>query len=204
MADNVKNQMRPIARNLKPPPPPRFVQESQRQQIRPEPNNCATFTTNVLAFQSLKKVRISHCENGPFLFYVQVESSDNDFHRLVSRLQKTELRRLHQRPAFVGTPCLTILDKKVFRVAVIKLPQHQNEEYIASFVDFGFTKAVSLENLFYIPDDILSQFTYAMPFTLAGCRPNELKVNEKEATFYFRLLIDKQPVTLKCVPGNGE
>lgn len=199
----MKNQMRPIARNLKLPQPPRFVQEPHPNHL--EPRNSATFKTNVLAFQSMKKIRISHYENGPFMFYVHVESYDSDFQKLAGRLQKTELRRFKSRPASIGMACLALYDKKVYRVAIAKIPQHQSQDdFFVNFVDFGYNRSVKLENLFYIPDDLLGHFTFAMPFSLAGCKLSELKVTEKEINFYFRQLTENLLLTLKCIQSDGE
>lgn len=210
MADNIKNQMRPIARNLKAPPPPKhYVQEPHKNQNHQEPKNLPIFKTNVLAFQpSVKKVRISHYENGPFLFCVQLESSDNDFQRLGAKLQKSELIPLKQffksRQISIGTACLALMDKKIFRVAIARISYHANEDIFVNFVDFGFNKSIKLDNLFYIPDDFLTQFTYAMPFSLAGCKSTQLKVSDKEISFYFRQLTENKLLTLKCVPSDGE
>lgn len=208
MADNIKNQMRPIARNLKAPPPPRhYVQEPQKHQNRHELKNAA-FKTNVLAIQSVKKVRISHYENGPFMFCVQSESSDSDFQRLVGKLQKSELTPLRQflksRQVSTGTACLALFEKKVYRVAIARIPQHANDDFFVNFVDYGFNRSIKLDNLFYIPEDFLTQFTYAMTFSLAGCKANELKVSDKEISFYFRLLTENKLLTMKCVPSDGE
>lgn len=206
MADNLKNQMRPIARNLKAPSLPKFVQEPHRhqQQQQQETRIAATFKTNVLAFHSLKKIRISHFENGPFMFYVQMESADKDFQRMNERLQKTELRRL-SRPTSVGMACLAFYDKKVFRVAIAKLPNHPSQdEYLVNFIDYGFNRSLRLESLFYIPDDLVNPFTFAMPFALAACKIADFKVNDKEISFYFRQLSESQLLTLKCVPNDGK
>lgn len=200
----MKKQMRPIARNLKPPQPPRFVQESHHNNQQ-EPKVFATFKTNVLAFQSVKKIRISHFENGPFLFYVHVESSDSDFQRLFEKLQKTDLRRMKSHPTSIGMACLALHEKKVCRVVTAKIPQHQShDEYFVNFVDYGYTKSVKFENLFYIPDDLLSQFTFAMPFSLAGCKAKELKVSDKEINFYFRQQTENRLLTLKCIQSDGK
>lgn len=207
MADNLKNQMRPIARNLKPPPQPKFVQEPQKnhQQQQHEMRVPAAFKTNVLAFHSLKKIRISHFDNGPFMFCVQMESADKDFQRMNERLQKTDLRRLASRPTSIGMACLALNDNKIFRVAIARISHHSSqEEYFVNFVDYGFNKMIRLENLCYIPDDFINPFTFAMPFALAGCKVSDLRVNEKEINFYFRLLTEGQLLTLKCVPNDGE
>lgn len=198
MSDHVKNQMRPIARNLKAPPTPKFVYQDNTKQ-----NFSAIFKTNVLPFQSVKKIRISHYENGPFLFCAQIESLDKDFQQLVTKLQRTELRHFKSFPTMIGMACLARFEKKVYRGAIAKIPQHQNEDFNVNFVDYGFNRSIKLENLFYIPEEFLTQFTFAMPFSLAGVKAKELKVNEKEIAFYFRLLTENKLLTLKCVPFDG-
>lgn len=203
MADNLKNQMRPIARNLKAPPQPKFFQEPQKhQQQQHEMRLPAAFKTNVLAFNSLKKVRISHF-NG-MMFCVQMESADKDFQRMNERLQKTDLRRLVTRPTSIGMACLALYEKKVFRVAIARIPHNPQDDFSVNFVDYGYNKSIRLENLFYIPEDFINPFTFAMPFALAGCKVSDLKVNDKEISFYFRQLTEDQMLTLKCVPNDGK
>lgn len=200
MADSFKNgQMRPIARNLRPPPPPRFSQNDDHKA-----SSLTAFKANVLAYQAVRKVRISHFEHGPFMFCVQIETLDKDYQQLVGRLQKAELRGFKSYPTTVGMACLGRLDKKIYRVAIAKVPQHQNEDYYVNFVDFGFNRSIKFENLFHIPEDLITPLTFAMPFSLAGCKTKDMKVNEKELSFYFRLLTENQLLTLKCVPSDGE
>lgn len=203
--------MRPIARNLKAPPPPKhhsqLTQESQLQKNQ-HPRISPSFKTNILPLKSIKKIRISHYENGPFIFYVQDESSDSDFQKLVGKLQKAELipikdfLKSHQNPN--GTACLAKLEKKVYRVAIARTPNHANEDWLVNFVDYGFNRSIKLDNLFHIPDEFLSQFTYAMPFSLAGCKMSDLKVSCKEINFYFRMLTQNRLLTLKCVPSDSK
>ena len=138
------------------------------------------------------------------MFCVQIESSEKDFQHLNSRLQKIELRNFASYPKAIGTACLGKFDKKVYRVAVAKVPQHQNEDYFVNFVDYGYNRSIKFENLFHIPEEFLSQFTFAMPFSLAGCKARDLKANEKEISFYFRLLTENSLLTMKCVPSDGE
>lgn len=200
MADNLKNQMRPIARNLRPPPPPRF---SQSDGADHKISSSSAFKANVLAYQAVRKVRISHFEHGPFMFCVQLEALDKEYQQLVSKLHKVELRGFKTYPTTIGMACLGRFDKKIYRVAIAKVPQHQNEDYYVNFVDFGFNRSIKFENLFHIPEDLMAPLTFAMPFSLAGCKTKDMKVNEKEISFYFRLLTENQLLTLKCVPSDG-
>lgn len=192
--------MRPIARNLKPPPRPRVFADAHSQQEHFEPQ-IVTFKAPVVPLQSVNKIRISHYEHGPSLFYAQLESTFNEFQHLVGKLQKTELHPFRSRP-IIGMACLARHDNKIYRVAIAKIQQHSS--YSVNFVDYGFTATVNASNLFYIPDEFLRQLTFATPFCLATYKTNELKVSEKEIGFYFRQLTDKQSLTLKCVGSDGE
>lgn len=198
MADNMKKQMRPIVRGLKAPPPPKFVQDPM---IR-DPKIPVAFKTNVLAFQSVRKVRVSHFENGPFMFYVQMEDN-GEFQQLFAKLQRTELHHFKSRPSSIGMACLARHDKKIYRAAIAKFPQNPSQDFIVNFVDFGFSAAVKLDNLFHIPEEFLSQFTFALPFSMTGVGAREIKVSEKEIAFYFRHLAENRVLTLKCVPSDG-
>lgn len=194
--------MRPIARNLKAAAPPRFAPQTNQMPV--EQKISATFKASVLEFQSVNKVRISHIDNGPFLFYVQVEASDKEFEQMQARLQKMQLQRLKPQSVSKAMACLAFDEKKIFRAAVLKIPQHSNEDFYVNFVDFGFNKSIKFENLFYIPGEFLTQCTFAKPFALVGSRNAGLKVNDREASFYFRYLVANKSLTLKCVPPHGE
>lgn len=196
MADS-KNQMRPIARNLRLPQPPRFSQNDGTD------HKISSLKANVLAHQAVRKVRISHFEHGPFMFCVQIEALDKEYQQLVGKLHKTELRGFKSYPTTIGMACLGRLDKKIYRVAIAKVPEHQYDDYSVNFVDFGFNRSIKFENLFHIPEDLITPLTFAMPFSLAGCKTKDMKVNEKEISFYFRLLTENQLLTLKCVPSDG-
>lgn len=188
--------MRPIARNLKAPARPKFTENSQSKIA-------ATFKANVMVLQSMKKVKISHFENGPFCFYVHTESLNNEFQELVGKLQKVDLRRITSHITQIGAACLARFDHKIYRAAIAKIPTH-DQNYFVNFVDYGFSGSVPAANLFYIPDEFLNHYTFAMPFCLTGMRAKDLKVNEKEINFYFRQLTEKQSLNLKCVSSDGE
>lgn len=198
---HAKHQIRPIARNLKPPARPRVFADAQSHQEHFEPK-IATFKTNIIPLQSINKIRISHFENGPFLFYIQMESTFNELQHMTGKLQKTELHHFRSHPSMIGMACLARHDNKIYRVAIARI--HQQFSYFVNFVDYGFNGTVSSANLFYIPDDYLRPLTFAVPFSLVSCRENDLKVSGSEIDFYFRQLTEKQSLTLKCVASDGE
>ena len=165
-----KKQMRPIVRGLKVPAQPKFVQQSMIM-IR-DPKAAVAFKTNVISFHSQHKVRISHYENGPSMFYVHLESRDAEYQQLSSRLQIAELR--NARP-FIGMACLVRHNQKIYRATIAKLFQSPSQDLIVNLVDFGFSAVVKLENIFHISEEFLRPFTFALPFSLHGINSGEIK-----------------------------
>lgn len=194
-----KNSMQPIARNLKPPPPPKFSAEV----LQDLPKTTPVFKTNVLAYQSIKNVRISHCENGPYMFYVQLDSLSNELERFTNKLQKSELRHFSKPPATIGMACLARYERRIYRAAIAKLPS-SSQDYLVNFVDYGFSGTVRLENLFYISEEFLAPLTYAIEFCLANIRNIKFPASDHELNFFFRDITENQLMSLKCVPSDGE
>ncbi|CRK93088.1 CLUMA_CG006466, isoform A [Clunio marinus] len=196
---NMKNQIRPITRNLSRPAPPRFSEVNKSAG-----NLKTTFKTSVLAFQSVKKVKITHYEKGPFMFYVQLESSDNDFKKFSEKLQKAELRHFKDSPNSIGLACLAKHEKQIYRAAIAKIPQNSSQSnFYVNFVDFGYNAFIKEENLFHIPEEFADQTTFAIPFCLNRYDSKDMQASPEELQFYFRLLTENQMMTLKCVPSDG-
>lgn len=205
-----RKQIRPIARNLKPPAPPKFFTNNDASFIEPTPT---TFKSNMLVLQSTQKVRLSHYEKGVHLFYVQVESLDAQLQALMGRLQRITLNNLRSRPTLLGMACLAKYHKKIYRAAVAKVPpsgdhnHHQHLNYqdniICNFVDYGFSASVKMENLFYIPEEFLNQPTFAMPFSFPALKNITFKSSIQEINYYFKEITEDRLLTLKCVNFDG-
>lgn len=196
-------QMRPIARNLKVPQPPKFTQETIDLDFSDSTN--VTFKTNVLVIQSSQKVRISHYEKGPNLFYVQLESLDSQLQNLMEYLQTVQTRNLKSRPTLLGMGCLAKHRKKIYRVAVAKIPGETQDSVVCHFVDFGFTSPVKFENLYYIPEELSRNLTFAIPFCLVGIENSQIKTSWLECAYHFRQITENRLLKLdvcKALDGN--
>ena len=194
-----KKQMRPIARGLKIPALPKFVQQSMIM-IR-DPKAAVAFKTNVISFHSQHKIRICHYEKGPSMFYVHLESRDSEYKQFSSRLQSTELR--NTRPS-IGMACLVRHNNKIYRATVAKFFQNPSQDLIVNLVDLGYSASVKLENIFHISEEFSTPFTFALPFSLYGINSGEIKVSDTFTGFYFRQLTNDRSLTLKCVPSDGK
>jgi hypothetical protein len=201
-----QQQMRPIARNLKPAAPPKFSTKSTPQEGEEE--SLGNYKSNVIAHNTVHKIRIFHFEKGVNLFYVHLESMDANLQTLTSRIQGLQLRNLSKRPSSLGMPCLARYNKKIYRVAVAKSSEssqnRDNLSFLCHFVDFGFTSYVKFDNLFYIPQNCIEISAFAIPFCLAGLKNVKFQASFPEINFYFQQISENRLLTLKCVPVDGK
>lgn len=199
-----QQQIKPIARNLKPAAPPKF---SRIAPLDGEEESHGTFKCNVFAAQSIHKVRISHYETGVNLFYVQMEIADSKLQQLTTSINGIQLKNLNKRPSSLGMACLARYNKKIYRVAVAKssnIQKNDNYSYFCHFVDFGFSAFIKFDSLFYIPQEILKVNAFAAPFSLTGLSNVNFQANADELKYYFREITENKLLTLKCANLDGE
>lgn len=194
-------QMRPIARNLKIPAPPKFIQDKPEYEI--SENSNPTFKSNIFVYQTEQKVRISHYEKGVHMFYVQLESLDSQLQTLLSRIQSIKLINLKNRPTQIGMACLARHQKKSHRVAIAKF-LNDPDSFLCNFVDYGYSATIKLENLFYIPDAFLNHPTFAVQFSFAKLQNVTFKCPMQEVNAYFKEITENRLLSLKCVPIDGK
>lgn len=196
-------QMRPIARNLKAPAPPRFRQEHESEN---DMSLKYTYSSNAITFNSVHQVRVVHLEKGINLFYVQLIALDSQLQALNAKIQTINLRPLKERPSELGTACLAKYHKKVYRVAIGRASgdARNSDLFLCHFVDFGFSNMIKFDSLFYIPYEIIDINTFAISFCFSGLKNCAFKANMIEVNYLFRHLTENKLVTLKCVPPTGK
>lgn len=195
-----QQQMKPIARNLKPAAPPKFTRITPQQDGEEECHG--KFQSNVIPHHTVHKVRIVHFEKGINLFYVHMEALDANLQNMTSNMQGIMLKNLRKRPSSLGMACLARYQKKIYRVAVAK----SNEDllYLCHFVDFGFSAQIKFDNLFYIPHEYVAINAFAMPFCLTALKNVSFQTSMTEINFFFRQITENRLLTLKCVPIDGK
>lgn len=199
MTDQMANhQMRPIARNLKPPPLPKFVESTKNVDTREK----RQFESTIVQFNTKLKAKISCYENGPFYFHVQLCDTENEMKNFQNQLTKIELKNFDFLPSSIGLACLVRHDRKIFRASVQKLPSSSTQVYVVSLVDYGLSVTIELKNMFQIPDEFLRP-KFSIPLKLFGVNDG-LKVSAKEVSVIFKHLTENRVVTIKCVKSEGE
>lgn len=196
--------MRPIARNLKAPAPPKFVQESDGDEFFD--SQPSVYQINVLANESIHQARVTHLDKGINLFYIQLAKMDSLLQFMTTKIQSIQLKPLKERPSTLGMACLAKYHKKVYRVSIRK-PNNDarsNDTYLCHFVDFGFSSHVKFDSLYCISSDILSINAFAIAFCFSGLKNSNFYLNSPEINYIFQQLTENKLLTLKCVAPDGE
>lgn len=197
------SQMNPLIRNLKAPKP-------LKNLIQNEATNTVTslsaldvvptVKTHVLPINSCELIKITHYENGPRLFFVQLERFEQEFYEMNMSLQKIVLNSLN-RKLVPGMACLArYIDNKVHRAVISHIVSAK--ECCVSYVDYGNKGNVKFEYIYQIPLVYLQPKTFALSFTLSGLKDSCKNLSDDEINFYFKN-ITTNPLKLKVVPLEG-
>nr|CAA44286.1 tudor protein [Drosophila melanogaster] len=145
-----------------PPPTPSIAQH----QI-PIP----AFRTTSLTVGLTYDVVISYVENGPYLFWVHLKSSDHDLSTMMGQIERTKLKALAQAPE-LGTACVARFseDGHLYRAMVCAV---YAQRYRVVYVDYGNSELLSASDLFQIPPELLEIKPFAFRFALAGTKEIE-------------------------------
>lgn len=145
-----------------PPPTPLIAQH----QI-PIP----AFRTTSLTVGLTYDVVISYVENGPYLFWVHLKSSDHDLSTMMGQIERTKLKALAQAPE-LGTACVARFseDGHLYRAMVCAV---YAQRYRVVYVDYGNSELLSASDLFQIPPELLEIKPFAFRFALAGTKEIE-------------------------------
>lgn len=142
-------------------------------------------------------VLVCNIENGPKLFSVQLKPSLDLLKKMMLDLETIPLAPLDNFD--IGTACLARFsyDGCIYRAVITAI--HTNACSIA-YIDYGHSEKVPCHNLFVIPENFLEHHTFAIKFSLSGCKDLELNPQVKTK---FRDLVLLQEVQLRVTPLDG-
>lgn len=198
MMSDHDRQMKPLARNLRPPPPPKFVE------------NVLRFRVNVAQCKSPQRARIVAYEPAePIMFHVQLVENGKELASLQERLKRAGQQLKSLNPSAlttIGTACLVRFENGIFRAAVAREPQKKGDDYLMNLVDYGTTVPVKLENIHAIPTELVHNFpTFALPCRLDGVKKSA-QVSNREMVAFFKCLTNNKIINIKftLVKSDGE
>lgn len=170
-------------------PPPQLVQEA------------LVFKSRVLDMDSSHDVVISHVEDGPQKFSVQVEGTKAILTRLMNEINSRPKQPL-QEPPLPGSVCLGRCkdpagDRVLCRAVVMSVMEHKCKLY---YVDFGHTEVLPYTDIFQLPPEYINPKVLSIRFTLSGLKELTITQEMKE---YFKELVNRKLLVLRVRPPEG-
>lgn len=197
------SQINPLIRNLKAPKPLKFgTQNGGSNTVTPSSavEAVPSVKTQVLPENSNELIKITHYENGPRLFFVQLQRLEQEFYKMNIALSKIELNSLNRKPVPRMACLARYTDNKVYRAVISHIVSAK--ECCVSYVDYGNKGNVKFEHIYQIPLLYLQLKTFALSFTLSGLKETSKILSDDEVNFYFKKNT-AGTLKLKIVPLEG-
>lgn len=170
------------------------LEEEDQQQL-----SHVVYTSNTLNMHSRYDVAVSHVQDGPFLFCVQLKRELAELDRLMAELQRVQLRQ-SPTDVLVGMACLVRKDRVYRGLVTLMGPS----SVVVCLVDFGRSVTVSYQHLFEIPAQFLRQKVFAIRSSIAGHK--KLDRHNQEMKLRFADLVTGPAatnLTIKVTPLEG-
>lgn len=173
-----------------------------QQPLQPPPaQEALVFKSRVLDVNSQYQVLISHVEEGPQKFSVQIESTQNILTQLMDEINNHPKQPL-QEPPLPGSVCLGRYrevgeDGVLCRAVVMSVMEHKCKLY---YVDFGHTEVLPYTDIFQLPPEYINPKVLSIRFTLSGLK--ELNLTQ-EMKAYFKELVHRKLLILHVRPPEG-
>lgn len=157
------------------------------------------YTANTLNQHSRYEVIVSHVQDGPFLFCVQLKREQPELKSMMDELQRVPLREFPT-DVLIGMPCLVRKDF-VYRGLVTLMAA---TSVVVTLIDFGRTVTVSYNHLYEIPPQFLRQKVFAIRSTIAGYKKLD-RYNKQLKERFFELVTGPQAsnLTINVTPLEG-
>ncbi|XP_018362719.1 PREDICTED: maternal protein tudor-like isoform X1 [Trachymyrmex cornetzi] len=174
---------------LQHPPPAPPIQEA------------LVFKSRVLDVGSRHDVFISHVEDGPQKFSIQVESARDVLTCLMTEINNHPKKPL-QEPPLPGSVCLGRYkdpggERVLCRAVVMSVMEHKCKLY---YVDFGHTEVLPYTDIFQLPPEYINPKVLSIRFTLSGLKELIITQEMKE---YFKELVYRRLLILHVRPPEG-
>ncbi|KAG5320463.1 TUD protein, partial [Pseudoatta argentina] len=183
------NQPKHIAQPILQHPPPPSIQEA------------LVFKSRVLEVGSRHDVFISHVEDGPQKFSIQVESARDVLTCLMTEINNHPKKPL-QEPPLPGSVCLGRYkdpggERVLCRAVVMSVMEHKCKLY---YIDFGHTEVLPYTDIFQLPPEYINPKVLSIRFTLSGLKELIITQEMKE---YFKELVYRRLLILHVRPPEG-
>lgn len=152
------------------------------------------------------EVRISAYDDGPYKFFVQFLSKDDEYRKFQSSLQvyRNDLEKAHSKS--VNTKFIALINGELHRVILLHsdpdTPQHHVK---ARLMETGAKSLVATGNLFKIPGKVANVSPFAIQYQLADLQKVDTRViSRKELNFYFQHITNQKQLVLRLESRGSE
>ncbi|XP_014611434.1 PREDICTED: maternal protein tudor isoform X1 [Polistes canadensis] len=156
------------------------------------------FKSRVLEVGSKYPVYVSHVEDGPQKFSIQIQSTSEILSKLMGDINSHPTEPL-QEPPLPGSVCLGryTMDKVLCRAVVMAVMKNKCKLY---YVDFGHSEILPYTDIFQLPPQYINPKVLSIRFTLSGVK--ELNVTS-EMCGYFKQIVSGRLLILHVRPPEG-
>lgn len=157
-------------------------------------------SSHMLPVDSSYNAYISHMEDGPYSFSLQLKSSAEDALPRLSMLLKQEEPVLNTRPLLPGTMVMTSSrsDNSFRRSIVMNVKRNCCQVY---HMDYGSNEEVPFSEVYQLPSQAQHAPAMALRFCLADIK--SMQITDSAKAYFQELLLQKQ-VLIKVAPQESE
>lgn len=150
------------------------------------------------------QARISFYLDGPFNFYIQLISSDNEYQEYQINLQELK-NTLIPLPKFplVGTRCIVEAEEHLYRAKVV---QNDAKGQVLEMFETGGLLAMHKDfKIFAMPVSVAKVPPFAINAKIAGLKPSMMpQLSKDEINFYFRYVTYQKVLRVKVVSFDAD
>lgn len=170
------------------------------EQLSSLPHYMPVFISDTLIVHGLHQVYVSYVDDGPYMFSIQLKSSEQKMEQMMADIANSPLQPL-SRKAALGMACLArySADKNIYR-AVVKSIYRDSCQLL--YVDYGNSETVSLNHIYDIPEHFLRLKTFAIRVSLAGL--NALPPLSQDVKTFFKNTVADKTLDMVVVPPDGK
>ncbi|XP_018353793.1 PREDICTED: maternal protein tudor-like isoform X3 [Trachymyrmex septentrionalis] len=180
---------------------PKHIAQPILQHPPPPVQEALVFKSRVLEVGSRHDVFISHVEDGPQKFSIQIESARDVLTCLMTEINNHPKKPL-QEPPLPGSVCLGRYkdpggERVLCRAVVMSVMERKCKLY---YVDFGHTEVLPYTDIFQLPPEYINPKVLSIRFTLSGLKELIITQEMKE---YFKELVYRRLLILHIRPPEG-
>lgn len=172
-------------------------QTSTPKSKSPEARSQLVFTSRLIDKTSQVLVTVSHIDDGPLKFSIQLKDTQDELADLMKKINNYHVKKLSEPPITPGTVCLGKHSKdNVLRRAVMMAVTEQLDAKVF-YIDYGDNEILKETDMYELPAEFINPPPFSLHFTLSDVR--NLHVSQ-EMKRYFSQIVKNKTLMLHVRP----